>query len=214
MVSRPWRIMPLGDSITESAKGQYSYRFFLQNLLRNAGVTFDFVGSLNGVHGGPPRNLAFDANHEGHWGGRTDEVLAQLPTWVKNSQPDVVLVHLGTNDLFQGQEAQNALDDLKQVVKVLQQNNSETRIVIAQILPWKDGIEHPERVRYNRALATWVEEAKLQGAHMALADCNTGFDPDSDTWDGYHPNSQGEQKMAEQWMIALTPLLKNAKNAP
>src|SRR3954468_24495806 len=68
------KIMPLGDSITESFPGHASYRFFLYNQLVQAGYDVDFVGSLTGVNGGAPLYSNFDQNHEGHSGIRTDQI--------------------------------------------------------------------------------------------------------------------------------------------
>ena len=50
---------------------------------------------------------------------------------------------------------------------------------------------------------------------VILVDQNTGFDPDpesatADTFDGVHPNEKGEQKMAQRWFAALSPLLRDA----
>src|SRR3712207_891647 len=60
------RIMPLGDSITESAAGMPTYRYFLWHLLKGEGYRIDFVGSMHGAYGGPPVNTDFDMDHEGH----------------------------------------------------------------------------------------------------------------------------------------------------
>src|SRR5687767_179244 len=102
----PYRIMPLGDSITQSDVNHNSYRRPLWKLLQAAHIPVDFVGSLT-EHYVPrvndPPNPDFDMDHEGHAGLRTDEILAQIPAWAQTYQPDVVLIHLGTNDLMQGQ---------------------------------------------------------------------------------------------------------------
>ena len=66
--SKTARIMPLGDSITESATGQSSYRYYLWHLALDRGYKVDFVGSQHGVLGGPPKFDDFDMDHEGHWG--------------------------------------------------------------------------------------------------------------------------------------------------
>ena len=46
----------------------------------------------------------FDINHEGHWGWRADEVLAKIDGWAEQTTPDIVLVHLGSNDILQKQK--------------------------------------------------------------------------------------------------------------
>ncbi len=61
----PWRIMPLGDSLTEGSypDSHHSYRGYLEMMLRDAGYEFDFVGTQWRLgHGGT------DFEHEGHGG--------------------------------------------------------------------------------------------------------------------------------------------------
>jgi len=69
------RIMPLGDSITESFAPYDSYRYYLWTSLQNSGFRdIDFVGSQHGVLGGEPANENFDQDHEGHPGWTTDQL--------------------------------------------------------------------------------------------------------------------------------------------
>src|SRR5690242_19031704 len=75
------RIMPLGDSITQSFSPHNSYRYYLWHLLLNQGYRVDFVGSLHGVGDGPPANPDFDMDHEGHAGFRADEIAANIQVW-------------------------------------------------------------------------------------------------------------------------------------
>jgi acyl-CoA thioesterase I len=88
------KIMPLGDSITESAAPHNSYRFYLWHLLINQGYHVDFIGSQHGVGNGPPANPDFDMDHEGHAGYRADEILTHVQTWATGASPDIVLLHM------------------------------------------------------------------------------------------------------------------------
>lgn len=47
------------------------------------------------------------------------------------------------------------------------------------------------------------------GAHL-IVDQNSDFNAQAETYDGVHPNEQGEKKMAARWFDALGPLLDNA----
>ena len=94
--------MSLGDSITESAAGQASYRYYLWKSALGQGYKLDLVGSQHGVFGGAPKFTDFDMHHEGHWGWTTDQILAQIKSWAVNASPDFVLIHLGHNDLMNG----------------------------------------------------------------------------------------------------------------
>ena len=97
------RIMPLGDSITSSDPSHRSFRYYLWHELLEAGYGTDFVGSQIRNDFGSPPDFDFDQNHEGHVGWRTDEVLTRITAWMNVAHPDVVLIHLGTNDIWQGQ---------------------------------------------------------------------------------------------------------------
>jgi hypothetical protein len=80
--------------------------------LTAAGHEFDFVGSTNEHFAGTPvyPNDDFDRDHEGHWGWRVDQILADLPGWLGSYTPDVALVHLGTNDAFQSQPTNGTIN--------------------------------------------------------------------------------------------------------
>ena len=93
------RIMPLGDSITYGANTAGGYRLPLYNLLTQANYSVDFVGSEtgNGASDLP------DWDHEGHsgwWLSHNDGGIYQnVGKWLAHVEtPDVVLVHIGTND--------------------------------------------------------------------------------------------------------------------
>jgi len=63
--------------------------------------------------------LNFDQDHEGHWGWRTDEILngrlaaGSLTEWLDYYTPDVVLIHLGTNDVYQNQSTTSTVEEVK-----------------------------------------------------------------------------------------------------
>jgi hypothetical protein len=100
----PVRIMTLGDSITTHISPYNSYRRPLWFSLRNAAYNVDFTGSRRtDDYGRLPPNPDFDLDYEGHPGWRVDNILPYLRGWADTQRPNIVLVHLGTNDLFQGQ---------------------------------------------------------------------------------------------------------------
>ncbi len=200
------RIMPLGDSITESAAGMPTYRYFLWHLARDEGYRIDFVGSMRGAYGGPPANTDFDMDHEGRWGWRADEVLARLPEWAASASPDIVLIHIGHNDLCQGQDMNGTVNEISTMIDVLRAVNPNAGIVLAQNISsaWNCHQLMPEFVARLPAL---VDAKTTEASKIVLIDQYTGFDPASMTWDGQHPNAMGESQMAERWFRALRPLL-------
>ena len=129
----PIRIMPLGDSITSSIPGQASYRYWLWKLIGEAGYPADFVGSLWGVYddGSAPLYPDFDANHEGHYGYRADQVLANITVWAQAAAPDVVLIHLGHNDLWYAQSIDSTISEISQIIDRLHLENRSQVIAYA-----------------------------------------------------------------------------------
>ena len=201
------RIMPLGDSITQADSEHSSYRRPLWNLLRQAGYDVEFVGSRQAHFGGPPPYSDFDSDHEGHWGWRTDQVLGHVNTWVGSAQPNIVLIHLGTNDLRAGQSLESTMDELWELIQSLRQNNPSVKVLLAQLIPIAEN--ESQVAQLNQLIALIAEYMSMETSPVLLVDQFSGFNAavGQDTYDGIHPNQLGEQKLAEQWFNALQQIL-------
>ena len=178
----PTRIMPLGDSITESSGGHASYRYWLWNDLLSAGYDPDFVGSRYGVHAGEPAFPDFDQDHEGHWGWRADQFRAQIAGWVTTCQPQVILIHLGHNDLWQGQGVANAIADLDAIIDTIRSVRPTAVFLLAQVIPAVDGIGLFQIPLLNDEIAALAARKHTEASPVLVVDQFTGFDPDVDTW--------------------------------
>lgn len=206
------RIMPLGDSITEAKADQASYRYWLWHELVNAGYSVDFVGSMDGVRAGSPLYEDFDQNHEGHWGWRADEVLAEIRGWSASAQPEIVLMHLGHNDLFQGQDLASTVDELAGIIVELRSMNAEVAILIALIIPSTSTNLYviPE---LNAMIEVMAESVDSPESPVIVVDQWSGFNPENETYDGVHPNEAGEKKMAARWFVALVALSRRIQRS-
>ena len=204
--------MPLGDSITQADSHHSSYRRPLWNLLNQAGYRVEFVGSMQTHFGGPAPYADFDLDHEGHWGWRTDQVLVHINDWVRIAQPDIVLIHLGTNDLRAGQSLESTMDELWDLIQALRQENPSIKVLLAQLIPIA-GYE-AEVEQLNQRIALVAEYMNIERSPVLLVDQFSGFkaDADHDTYDGLHPNEVGEQKLAERWFRALQQVLVLPQN--
>ncbi|MFC5188099.1 GDSL-type esterase/lipase family protein [Actinomadura harenae] len=91
----PLRVMPLGDSITAGygSSTQAGYRLPLWNLLAGkSSYTVDYVGSWQSPGVADPDN-------EGHGEARISDIRSSIDGWLNAANPDVVLLHIGINDL-------------------------------------------------------------------------------------------------------------------
>jgi lysophospholipase L1-like esterase len=202
----PVRVMPLGDSITGSPG---CWRALLWNRLQSSGHTeVDFVGTL------PPQGcgVAHDGDNEGHGGILATTMAAQnqLPGWLSASRPDVVLMHLGTNDVWSNRPTQQILDAFSTLVTQMRASNPAIRILVAKIIPMAPSncAECGARVvALNNALPGWASARGTAQSPIVVVDQWTGFSTSADTYDGVHPNAAGDQKMADRWYPALTGVL-------
>jgi predicted TIM-barrel fold metal-dependent hydrolase len=202
------RIMPLGDSITQGAAKRDSYRRPLWKMLAEAGFEVNFVGSMkkHWPYNKPP-HTDFDMNHEGHWGWRTDEVLTLISRWAKKARPDVVLIHLGSNDVFQRQNNEQTVEELRKIIIALRQHNPGVQVLLAQIIPAKGKAARAEIEKLNQLLPDMAQSLSTAESPVRIVNLNSGFDPRTDTYDGVHPNDSGIRKMAHGWYRALVPIL-------
>ncbi len=210
----PVKIMPIGNSITQAAAGRNSYRRPLWQKLTTAGYNVDFVGSVNLNYGGPPLNPDFDMDHEGHWGWRADQLLAGMANWAKTYRPDIALLHVGTNDMFQGHSVSSTLDEISQLIDTLRAANPGVTILLATLIPAAN-VEYNLRINeLNSALPGLATAKNRAGSPVVLVNQNAGFNAASDTYDGTHPNSLGENKMANVWYNSLVQFLPPVEPSP
>ena len=219
------KIMPLGDSITSGTNQRASYRCALYQKLDAAGYSFDFVGSVPGQWGiwgedlTPPFCVnGYDVDEEGHYAFRIDDILyganwdGALRVWANDAQPDVVLVHLGTNDLRHDRPVDSTVAGIGQVVDVLRAANPRVKILLAQIIPCRpDGVDGAELATipaFNAQLPALVASKIEPFSPILLVDLYTGFSAHDHTVDGIHPNPTGEAIIAERWFTAIDQIVK------
>ncbi|MDH3605655.1 MAG: SGNH/GDSL hydrolase family protein [Acidimicrobiia bacterium] len=205
----PLTIMPIGDSITQGATGWKTYRCDLDNRLDGVGASFDFVGGLSGPNGGGSYSCAFDQDHEGRWGKRVDEVSGDVINSVQARQPDVALIHLGTNDILQGQGAAGTASELQLLIQGIQGVNPDITIMVAQIIPCNPAGGNPQfgskctsdLPALNEAIGSFGSLSTGQST-VVVVDMENGFSL-SDLRDDVHPTDTGDQVIAGRWMSAL-----------
>jgi lysophospholipase L1-like esterase len=202
----PVRIMPLGDSITGSPG---CWRALLwQDLVDNGFSEIDFVGTLPGDGCG----FEYDSENEGHGGILATNMADQnqLPPWLEVTNPDIVLMHLGTNDVWSNLSPDTILAAYTTLVEQMRASNPQMEVLVAQILPMtpENCAECAQRVvALNEAIPDWAASLSTEQSPITVVDQWTGFDTATDTDDGVHPNDSGIRKIADRWYPTLTEAL-------
>jgi lysophospholipase L1-like esterase len=198
----PVRIMALGDSITGSPG---CWRALLWQRLVNNGITdIDFVGTL------PPQGCGFtyDGENEGHGGFLATNVANQnqLPGWLSATNPNIVIMHFGTNDVWSNIAPSTILAAFTTLVNQMRANNPSMKILVAKIIPVAPSTcgDCPQRtINFNNAIPAWAAGLSTAQSPINVVDQWTGWVPATDTYDGVHPSDAGNVKLSNGWYAPL-----------
>jgi lysophospholipase L1-like esterase len=198
----PLKIMPLGDSITAGDRNG-GYRRLLYELLSQDGISFEFVGSLKS--GDVP-----DAHHEGHSGWRIDQIEDGIARgWLETYKPDLVLLHIGTNDVWQHKSA-SASVRLSQLIDDILSRSPTTQIIVAQILPMtNDANSEAEVMKYSAAIPDILTS---KTSPVCMVNMHESFSA-GDLVHGVHPNKSGYDKMARIWEPAIRAMVEGSRRS-
>ncbi|CAI6339953.1 unnamed protein product [Periconia digitata] len=192
------KVMLLGDSITEIT----CWRPLVWNQLTSAGLanSVDFVGSMSSIGGSCQKPSGFDQGHEGHSGWQAYDIARNnIAGWVQNTKPDVVQFMLGTNDVNIGKRNQQSiLDSYTALVKAMRAANPNVKVIIDKMIPtsWSDATIEA----VNSAIPNWASQQSTAQSPIVVADCSraAGYTNAMLAGDGVHPNSAGDQFIAQQ----------------
>lgn len=197
------KIMPLGNSITEGtgSSNNAGFRYFLFNLLSNAGTSFDFVGSLQDGSGFP------DTEHEGHSGFRAEQL--DVTTYLTQHNPDYVLLEVGTNDISQNDTPAQVRDDIAAILDAIHAYNPAIRTYLSTVVPRKDNAAKETATQNLNALLPALVSAKVAAGHNLVLVDNHGRLTSDPNWqttlmaDNLHPNDGGYELMATEFFNAI-----------
>lgn len=213
----PLHILPLGDSITQGGRSdrlEYSYRYPLFMMLKDANIDFDFIGSMTGgLHADAKwpdyGKIPFDPHHEGHYGWKTRAVSLNLPKWAATypAPPDMVLINLGGNDINETDLDAAAVKPLREIIALLRAKNPKIIVLIGD-LQWNAG----PAGKINALYARLAKELSTADSPVLTVAHYEGWrakpnDIYGDNFDGAHPNLKGQEKMARNYFHAMKPFL-------
>jgi lysophospholipase L1-like esterase len=163
--------------------------------------------------------LPYDGENEGHGGFLATNVAAQnqLPGWLSATHPDVVLMHFGTNDVWNNIAPATILGAFSTLVDQMRASNPAMKILVAKIIPMNPSncVDCAQRViNFDAAIPAWAAGKTTAQSPITVVDQWTGFSDATDTYDGVHPNDSGNQKMSDKWYPALAPLITGEGTTP
>lgn len=203
--ARPLKIMPLGASSTAGARSPETggYRGHLERMLAADGIAFDFVGSQQQ---GPP--WMADRDHEGHGGTTIPEILGSVPGWIRATHPDVVLLHVGTNDLLRGASGAETTARLQMVLTAIwaaEDGRPDPYVVVAGVWAPMTAKER-SKADYTVGAAALVAGLRGQGRPVTFAD-TANLLATGNVADGLHPSPSGYELVAALWEREITRYL-------
>ena len=201
------KILPLGDSITKGITGSTDlagYRNDLADSLTAEGVNFTFVGSVTTDAGG---------NHEGHDGFRADQVLANINGYLTSRSPDVILLHIGTNDISDNQTIQSTRDEISSIIDAISAFDANIKIVISSVIPRDDG-QDQKTSNLNTLIYGVYLEKRDAGVQIFYAGTNEVFKANPNfvadhLADNVHPNDSGYAIIAGVFFNSIMNALNN-----
>ncbi|HIO92542.1 MAG TPA: cellulose-binding protein [Leucothrix mucor] len=203
------KILPLGDSITCASPYKLSYRYPLWKHLVDAEKNIEFIGSQKQKSNGYRKwenykNHKFSEANECHSGWRADRILHRasgIDQWLKTYTPDIALIHLGTNDMYQNQTPVSTVDEIKKIITKLRGKNPRIKILVAKIIPL---YTNPLVPRLNQLISELTKTITTSQSPVAIVDMYSGFSISTYMQkDKIHPNAKGEELMAKRWFDAL-----------
>jgi lysophospholipase L1-like esterase len=119
-------------------------------------------------------------------------------------KPNVVLIHLGTNDLGAWHEEpyDTAPERLGKLMNLILFGARNTTVIVAKIIQGSQGkeINKPERITiFNEGVQKQVDSRAASGFKIMAVDMSMIGVDGEDLNDGLHPNEEGYRKMAIKW---------------
>ncbi len=237
------KIMPLGDSITTgitnadstnswtgSGAFTFGYRGPLYSVLTSASYDFQFVGAspepwnktplptdTGRMMTGPDLRTLGQDNHRGYRGQTTDYIAANVVSWLNSDDPDVVLLHIGTNnsDMAGSAEPTSSELKLKSLVQTIVDTKPDTYVIVAQIIPLATYSAVQEYDDYiKNTLVPYFQADLGLGNHVTTVDQYSNFLTAGGSVDSslfaspttlplVHPSADGYAMMAQTWFDGI-----------
>lgn len=188
----------IADSITDgyqSTDGNGYRNYLLQDLAGNTVVEIGVnrAGNMS------------DNYNEGYNGAVITEIAAHFAndSALLSAQPNIVLLHAGTNDLNMNIDVATAPSRLGSLIDQVHAKYPSAAILVAQIIPSGSSGTESLIVAFNQAIPCVVAQRASTGQHVLTVDMFSALSFPADYTDVLHPNDQGYKKIADVWFEAL-----------
>ncbi|MGP8201370.1 MAG: GDSL-type esterase/lipase family protein [Limisphaerales bacterium] len=229
--SHPIRILPAGDSITDDCEVNGAWRRPLEPLLESNGIPFIFIGRNNST---PVEPYFTKTEHEGYCGAvvappgvygpvysytlannDTEKTLSDALMTTTVTNPDVVLVLIGANDIGRGRDPYHtAYIDMTNLLKLILTRAPAANVIFTKITSLSNAslgyTMYATNVPiYNNALEQMVNQKRAAGMNVTLADMFSVNPYGTNFYmsDHIHANAAGLTNIATEWFTRIQSLI-------
>ncbi len=208
--------MPVGDSMTIGSAGEHTWRYRLwRHLCTTYGAPFALVGPRETLYDkaadAPTSHAYADADfpraHLAGWGEGWQHMAPLIGEAVRQARADLLLVSLGLIDLGFYTNAEQTAENVRAFVAAAREANPRVGMVLLPVIPNVRAQADPgfaaQVALFNDLLAKTAADLDESRSPLLLASTPSSYDIHNDTYDGTHPNENGEHKIAAAFADAL-----------
>ena len=197
------RILPIGDSITagfRSTNGN-GYRLkLLELLVDNVAVHITYVGSAQS-------GSMINNHHEGHTGYKIIPI-GDLSRPSFASQPHVVLLMAGTNDVGGDDDTANAPMRLGNLAREITESCPNASVLVGTLIPMLNPVWNSRIIIFNEQIPLVIENLAKEGKKVDLVPMNSVTEDHVRSDDGIHPTDEGYELIAAAWYDGIMKAAK------
>ncbi|MFJ9560056.1 GDSL-type esterase/lipase family protein [Streptomyces fuscichromogenes] len=210
------RFMPVGDSMTIGSAGEHTWRYRMwQHLCETYGGPFTLVGPRETLYDklaeGPVSYAYADPDfpraHLAGWGEGWLHMAPLIGEAVRSCRADVLLVSLGLIDLGFYTNAEQTAANARTFVANAREARPGVRMVLLPVIPniraTSDEPFAEQVTLFNELLAKAAADLDEPRSPILMASPPESYDIHTDTYDGTHPNANGEHRIAAAFAEAM-----------
>ena len=182
------RILPLGDSITDGVGSLTgAYRGPLGDRLQQHSIV-DYVGSRQSGY-------SLDNDHEDRPNAKISDIGSEARNLVARYQPNLVLLHIGTNDMNENVNVAGAPARLGALIDEIFRDRNDVVLLVSRLVPSANQATHDRIQAFNDAIPNVLAHPTRANKRAWMVDMKSVTK--ADLADALHPNDTGYRKMAD-----------------